>query len=534
MTEIPSIAARLHEKTALLFFLNPDLPIQEIKALFDTAALAESEHFDVFAEVADKLTEAYLNMPLKSATRSLLREYFDHLERSQRLLAASGEITVPGKPGTAENRQSMALVPVTITNSLEWCKVINRAEMSRDLMVAVEACRRRHEAVTSVVEIMTRVLVRLDRHRAYDWMLGYLDRHDGDLDSDIVRDFLLVWNDETDPLSPAVLEWALEWSGDEALQRQWPRVVSLSDRLLRRQVLIRLAAGEPPRHGRLARLRYLALHHLGQEVELRRWFEETLGEFGRGIEFFGKVSSGQENGKDWRPLALYEEIRNAEQLFPVLLELADVEYDRPAGPLNLSLGFFGLIGEGRQSWDQALEKMSIKAVKRLLLQNLQKNRSPEELIEIYTFGDIQVRERLLQQLDVGTRHFTDLDQQEQVVKVLACYYASFREPYLLATEISSRYRNLMRMLHEDNLHRLLDAATCRQVLASPVIAELTAMAGDIRKYLSMRRALDHTVEEMAAAEMEFIALVRRRRLAFLCRDLGISPRLRQPGQPATG
>jgi hypothetical protein len=429
----------------------------------------------------------------------------------------------------------MALVPLTITNSLEWCKVINRAEMSRDLLVAVEACRRRHEIVASVVEIMIRVLVLLDRRQAQTWMLDYLARHDGRLDSDVVRDFLLVWNDDPEPLPATVLEWAVEWSADDALERQWPRVVWLSDRLLRRQYLIRLAAGEPQRHGRLARLRYAALHHLDQDVEFRHWFEEALGEFGRGIEFFGLVSLGQENGKEgWRPLALYEEIRNVEQLFPVLLALADVEYARPAGPLNLSMGFFGLIGAGRKAWDQALDKMSIKAVKRLFLQNLQKNRSPEELIELYSFGDAQLRERLFQQLDVGTRHFTDLDQQDQVIGILSCYYASFREPHLLSAEVTARYRNLMRMLHEDNLRRLLDAEACQQILNSPVIAELTTLAGDIRKYLSMRRALDHTVEEMAAAEMEFIALVRRRRLAFLCRDLGISPRLRQPGQPATG
>ncbi len=519
-------AAKLHEKTSLLFLLNPDL---EIKGLFETAKQAGPEHFAVFADIADKLVDAYLGMPMKSATRDLLKEYFDHLGRSQRQLVASGEITGLGQAtGPAENRQSMALVPVTIANSLEWCKIINRAEMSRDLLVAVEACRRRHEIVSSVVETMVRVLVQLDRPRAYDWMLGYLERHDGQLDSDVVRDFLLVWNEATEALSPTILEWAVDWSGDESLERQWPRVVWLSDRLLRRQYLIRLAASAPPRHGRLARLRYAALHHLDQDAEFRHWFEEALAEFGRGIEFFGRVSQTSENEAGWRTRALHEEIRNVEQLFPVLLALADVEYARPAGPLNFSMGFFGLIGDGRKIWDQALEKISVKAVKRLFLQNLQKNRSPEDLIELYSFGDIQLRERLMQSLDVGTRRFTDLDQQGQVIGILACYYASFREPYLLCAEITSRYRNLMRMLHEDNLRRLLEPAACRQVLDSPVIAELTALAGDVRKYLSMRRALDHTVEEMQAAEMEFLTAVRHRRLAFICQELAISPRAAKP------
>lgn len=511
-------AEQLRERVRLLFNLNPDLSSQELEELQKLARLVGRDQFDPLAHEAARLLAAYLGAPVKTSMQELVEEYFGILDRSERLLQEKGEIA-----SAMPLRTSVALVRSTAREAEEWSKIVTRSELPPTLMRAVEACRRRHEVVRSVVEHMLGVLVLIDRDRAIAWMLDYLRLNKGTLDSDVVRDILLAWNAETAPLPREALEWALEWSGDEGLLRQWPYVVFLSDRLLRRQALVRYAQQPRPRHGLLVRLHLMAKVRLDEEGVFRQWLAEAIEEFGRGIDFFGRLSQA-ETLVDWQSHALCREIGSATELFPLLLMLSDLEYNRPSGALGFAMGFFSLSGQGRQAWDEILERTARRAVKKLMFRYIRENRSPERIIEQLTFGDALVRERLMQKLGIVNRQFQSLETRDAILEMLACYYASYREPGLLAAEITRRYRGLMRMLHDDSLRLRLTQEDYERIRQTPMLPEVAATAGDIRRYLERRRAMDLPLEEMLASEMEFVASIRRRRLKFLIRYLGLSAR----------
>ena len=100
------------------------------------------------------------------------------------------------------------------------------------------------------------------------------------------------------------------------------------------------------------------------------------------------------------------------------------------------------------------------------------------------------------------------------------YYASYRESELLADEVARRYRNLMRLMHEDHLRRVLTEEHAKDVLAKGILRDPSSVASDARRFLTRRRALESTLEELVAAEMEFVQSIRTRRLGLIHRLLG--------------
>jgi hypothetical protein len=138
-----------------------------------------------------------------------------------------------------------------------------------------------------------------------------------------------------------------------------------------------------------------------------------------------------------------------------------------------------------------------------------------EIIQRLTFGDRDVCLKLFGMLDWATKQFDSLEQRELVVRHLAVFYASYLEPKLMAEEIVRRYRNLMRLLHEDNLRRMLEPEHLREVLELGIVRELASVAADARRFLTERRALENSLEEMVAAQMDFSRSVRRRRLRLI-------------------
>jgi hypothetical protein len=107
-----------------------------------------------------------------------------------------------------------------------------------------------------------------------------------------------------------------------------------------------------------------------------------------------------------------------------------------------------------------------------------------------------------------------------VVDYLAVFYASYREPELLGSEIARRYRSLMRLLHEDHLGRILIDAHFREAKRSQILPDLSSMAADARRFLTRRRTLEMSLEELVAAEMEFEQSIRGRRLRLIHQLLG--------------
>jgi len=122
-------------------------------------------------------------------------------------------------------------------------------------------------------------------------------------------------------------------------------------------------------------------------------------------------------------------------------------------------------------------------------------------------------------VDLQSKQFDSLKDRDEAIKLLAIYQYSFRREKLIADEITKRYRRLMRVLHEDYLRQVLDAAGFEQVLGMTVLRELSSLCGDARRYLDRRRALESALEEMVAAELDFARLVRGRRLELIRRLL---------------
>ncbi len=505
------------------FHLNPDVSESDLSDLFDAAQQVDGRHFGEFAQLTERLIEAYQNSPTKRATELLLGEYFEYIDRSTRLLSAQGELSVPAEE-PRQREHSVALVdPDLVQSALDWCKIMNRAAIPKPVILGVDACQRRNELLTSVVEYMLRVLQLVDFEQAIEWQLAYLDGHSGALDSDLVRDMLVAWH--CAPALPrAALVWAESWSADENLHRRWPQVVRNSDRLLRQHALRRLIDDCGGRSGPIGHLRLIVRDHIADDRRLLRWLENAVVAIGESVDFFvqmnEKVAERSDTELAWRRSALMREIAVIESLFTPVVVLADLMLAVPDGASRFALALFGLAGSGRERWEKRLESQAKVAVRRMFLRDMRKSISPERLIEQLSFGDSFLFRKAIAQLDWLTKSFDSVGQREKVVSLLASSYASYREPKLLSVEIARRFRNLMRVVHEDSLRRVLDPEQFEKVQDLQVLRDLAAVAGDARRFLARRRALDATLEEMVAAEVDYSVSLRRRRLEFIHACLG--------------
>ena len=91
---------------------------------------------------------------------------------------------------------------------------------------------------------------------------------------------------------------------------------------------------------------------------------------------------------------------------------------------------------------------------------------------------------------------------------------------MLGQEVGRRYRRLAKMLHEDFLLNHLTPEELDHFQARGFLQELYSMGSRSKRFLDHRRALDMTVEEMVASQMEFVEECRSRRLALLRQTLG--------------
>jgi hypothetical protein len=507
---------QLQDRLEKLCRLNPDLADIERTELRGLASRVHPRHFPEIGALTQKVIDAYLNSSAKRMERDILREYFELFDNSSRLLAA-GPAQRTWKPVAT---QSMALVLPYLFTPLERIKIVSAAGVPRDLMLAVDACRRHNQLVSSVVEHAFGILQAVDAEQSLEWQLGYLERNKGKLDPDVVRDLLKSWLVvNPDQLPRRALEWAESWSADDGLGEQWPGVIEHADRLLRRCALRRWDHVRTDRSRNSTHLRMLVRRQLHDEAPFRRWLDASLIDLGQSVQFF--VSLNQQSAKAaeqdeaWRAATLFREIRTVEALFTPILLMADLILARPDGAYRFGLAFFGLVGQGREQWNRSLLLGAEKAVRLAFLRALKEDRTPEQIIRKLTFGDRDVQRRLLGELDWLSKRFDSMKQRDLVVRRLAVYYASYREALLLAAEVARRYRDLMRVLHEDNLRRVLTAEQFEAVGRLSLLRDLAALVSDARRFLARRRALKTTVEEMLAAELEFVEAVRRRRLVLI-------------------
>jgi hypothetical protein len=304
-------------------------------------------------------------------------------------------------------------------------------------------------------------------------------------------------------------------------------VVEEADKLLRRHALVAWGQ-DPPRVGAATQLARQAPYR--DDERLIRWLLRAVAAMGASVDFFCEQSErlGGTGGEqaaetdDWRRAAMYREIVWLHHMLTPLLVLSDLLLRAPTGSYQFALAVFGFTDAARQSWQQYLSTHSEKVVRRLFVNDMKNGRKPLGTIRLLSFGDESLVEELRGELDLFTETFDSMRQREIVVGRLAAVYASYKEDSLLTTEIARRYRRLMRVLHEDNLRRLLDAEQMAEVAAMrEVLLTLSTLAASSRKYINARRSTINNTAELIAAEMDFILEIRAKRAGVIQQLLGL-------------
>jgi hypothetical protein len=514
--------AELRRRLDRLRLLNADLGVAQVQELYRLADEAEADAFGEIETFTEDLIELYLGSPAKRVAEQVLREYFHELGRSARLLAESGAVDKEPRQATPE-QQSVALVPRELYTPLEWCRVLCAVEVSHDLIKAVEACRRRSELVGTVLEYAFVVMLRLDEERALRWQVAFLEANRGCLDPDVVRDLANAWLTRPS-LSRAALAWAETWSADQNLLQQWPHVVRRADRLLCQHALDAWTALLPARSAMVTRLHRLVREQETDDRSLLAWLKSALTDIGEAILRFvslsRQVEAADAAAASWRSGAIVREILRIESLFTPALLTADRILDVPDGANTFAVAFFGLVGKGRQQWEETLLRLAESAVRKAFLEDMRAGVGPMRTIERLTFGDQQAREYAMGELDAASLQFDSVRQREGVVRFLSVFLASYREQELLGGEILRRYRSLMRLMHEDHLRRVLAPDHFAEVMQRSILRDLAAVAAESRRFLGRRRALESSLPELVAAELEFTQGIRRRRLRLIHTLLG--------------
>ncbi len=506
-----------------------------------TASMVEDEVFALAGELGpaqfprlvrfvEDVLAHYLDSPVKREEREVLREYYYFLDRLAVKLIGPGDATpaavaVPGAPAPPPPPPVVALVPESLFTSLQWCTLTSIQDVPIDVERAVDAAKRRNFLVDSVLEPLFRLLLLVDRERAFAWQLELCSRRDRPIDPDVARDLLRAWDREP-TLPDAVLHRVLAWSEDVKTFRHWPAVTQEADRLLHRHSLLRLVAAAPLRTGLGQRLRRLA--PFDQPDKLRLWLAAAVQQMGRSVEFFcdqaerltGEAGGSGVGGQEWRRAALFQELVWLEQMVPPLLLLSDLMLLAPTGAYDFAMAVFGFTHEAKRGWEDVLTNQCRRAIRRAFVADLKYGRPVTETIRRLCFGDQAFEREMHQELDVLKETFDSVGQREIVVDKLAVIYASYREAGLLATELGRRYRRLMRVLHEDNLRRVLGPEQMRELpRLGHVLVDLATIAADSRRYLSMRRALDKQIAEIVAADLDYTQTIRSLRATYIRRLL---------------
>ncbi len=498
--------------------LNPDLSVAERAHLFELAVQVGESGFDWCVNQFERLLALYQKSPVKHYGKATLQEYFEELERNAKLLSAAGEITpLPASADKTPRPLSSALVPYSgqSFSILDRCKLLNRAEIAQPLTRAVDAFRRRLEVVDTVLELALRVMWIQSPKRTEEWILLYLKANDGNQDPDVIRDILRVISGSRS-LSREFLGWAEIWAADEALQEYWPNVTTGSDKLLCVYALRCWHRKCTIRNGLLAHLHLLVEQNsLGDET-LMKWLSNTLENFGECVQRFMTLENEKDSqDRQWLQTALYLELNRICSLYRPVLIVADQLLRQPDGANRLAMAFLGLVGKGFEAWEERVRKLAEKVILRSFLYGLKTGRSPLDTIRKLTFGDLASFNFACSQLDLISQQFDSLPQRDRVVEFLGTFYASYRRPQLLSVEVAKRYRNMMRMLHEDYISNILNAEQLQKIQQNGVLREISGMVAAARHFLDHRRALQTSLEEMIASEMEFVQETRTRRLAVI-------------------
>lgn len=502
----------LREKLASLENLNADLTQTALNHIMELAHNVGADFFDEAAEQAFKLAEMYVNSDVKKVGSDIMAEYFGLMKKCANLLNGSGEIKLLEQD--RKQAFSTALVPLEQTSPLDFCKIINRAEIPKPLVKAADAFRRRNEVVSTVFHIAMRVLWIINPEKTAEWIIQLYDEKEGNLDPDIVRDTLSTALSSGYHLPARFIEWAITFASDQNLLEYWPNVVHYADRVIFRNTLEDWFAKNPPKSTLLAQLRLYIRSGKVDDDTILDWHIAALEEIGNCVQRFMSLDKAGLDAS-WKSSALVSELKRIADLFGPVMITADHLLDLPDGTDQLAMAFMGLSGKSRQNWEDSLEKYAFRAVKLSFLLDLKAGRKPVETIERLSFGDASAYRAAMAQLDLGSQNFDSPKQRDKVCSLLAVFYAGFRRPQLLGYEISKRYRNLMRLVHDDFLSVNLDGQQLDEIHAIGILQEISSIASESRKYLGKRKASENSLEQVLAAKIGFERFVREKRASIV-------------------
>ncbi len=502
-----------------LELLNPDISHLQERQLSDWAQRCQPGDFPTIADEVEKLITLYQDAPLMHVGQAVLHEYFLALEKSAQKLLAQGEISAPQSDESAQLHvysQSLIRYSRNEHNALDHCKILSRADIPETLSNAADSFRRRVEVVDTVFGIGLRVLWEIDEAQFQAWAIEYIAHHREGMSPELIRDLLLVMR-KSPSLRNELQVQLLEWCGDFTLLEHWPLVTRYADRLLGRIALERWCERcTQPRNGALAHLKLMIQSNRADESSLLHWLSTTLQQFGEGVERFIALNlDDRPDGDAWRSTALLSELRTLSTLFPPIMIVCDHLLTEPDGAAKMAMAFLGIVGKGLQEWEQRIYALSEKMILRSFLYDLRERRKPTYTIRKFTFGDDSAFNMICNELDLVSQRFDSLAQRDRVIKKLAVYYASYRRGPLLGIEVAKRYKHIARILHADFLNQFFDSAEIGKLEENGFLAELYNMASLAKRFLDHRRALEMSVEEMLASEIEFVSETRKKRIAVM-------------------
>jgi hypothetical protein len=469
-----------------------------------------SDAFGTFGEKTTRLIETFVDSGWKATEKRILKTYLSALETANRRLNGKQEESEP---------QTVALVCSQIRERRDWYRAQETVFSDNALRNAVEAVVTRNEEMEAVTEYAIDLLYHIDAEQAHEWSLAYLDRNRGQLDPDIVRDFIRVWRRE-EITTPAVMEWVIRWNGNKALIRQWPQLLTETDTYLQRVGLKHWLQTSSKRQNLTKHLQLLLQRKSLDTEALLRWTLQAVNRLGDHIDAFitytAKLRSDENaSKKPYLQSALQRELLGFEALSKPVLILADFLLSHPNGSNRLAKALLGISDKTVAQWHDELVETSRENLRKQFIAAMREDVSPENLIKRLSMGDDWLFMQLRCCLNLVTLQFDKYEDREYVTDILAEHIASKRFETLIAEQIKKRYRRVMQFLHEDSIKRFLPREQHDWLQQMETLPEITTLASLARRFLEARNSMDHTVEELIEFEYAFEDLVRQRRAAVI-------------------
>ncbi|RMD74231.1 MAG: hypothetical protein D6820_17110 [Lentisphaerae bacterium] len=488
--------------------MNPDIVAQLSPRILELCNTL-SDGYELLEEQTRDLLQRYIQLPVKQTERRAILRFFSILENS----AVKFLDAPPQRQDEPDTHQSYALIPRNFYSSRTWLELLGKTEIPEQVTAAVDAARRRNEVVDTIFLHLFRILLKLDSTRANRFFLEWIDKGEGMLDPDIMRDMLRVWF-EQDTLPSAIWQQVFFWAENQQIQRHWPEITRWADRVLRKHTFLSLVQ-QPDRPPQLNSL--WMCQPFDNEERLLRWTKHTLARIGASIiQFRVHAEKDVKAFEDWELALMLTELRTINRLITPFMIGADILWNTPDGPLLFAMSIFGFTSEYLRIWHHSLTELCKKAVRRLFVIDLKLNRKHFDTIRKLSFGIEELYQRAISELDALTERFDSLEQREKVVNLLAPVYASYREEKIFPAEIRHRYWKSMRVFHEDMLANIFQdryRSDIDQIL--PMLRILSTIFASCRRYLTLRRTPTTDTDEVLAYEQDFIFEMRQLRISII-------------------